>query len=307
MHLEHNFKSEAELKEKLDFIYAQSSKGKTFHGIMEVAFNEVTIITAIHNIKSNKGSQTAGIDKIKIDKYLQMDKLVLIEFIRKSVKRYKAKPTRRIYIEKQNGKMRPLGIPTILDRIIQECLRIILEPIAEAKFYPHSYGFRPYRAAKHAIKDITNIVSIRSKDKPIYAIEGDIKGYFDNINHRKLLNKLWNIGIHDKRVLAIIKEMLRAGYMEENLFYDTELGTVQGGIISPLLANIYLNSFDWTIGRLYHRPTQKCKTSDSDRRRLKREGIIPKYLIRYADDWTLLTTTKQEAIRLLKYLNKYFK
>lgn len=307
MHLEHNFKSEAELKEKLDFIYLQSSKGKSFHGIIEVAFNEVTIITAIHNIKSNKGSQTAGVDKNKIDKYLQMDKDALINLIRNSVRCYKAKPVRRVYIEKQNGKLRPLGIPTILERIIQECLRIVLEPIAEARFYPHSYGFRPFRATKHAVKDITNIVSIRSKDKPIYAIEGDIKGYFNNINHRKLLKKLWNIGIHDKRVLAIIKEMLKAGYMEKELFYDTEVGTVQGGVISPLLANIYLNSFDWSIGRMYHRPKLTCQIVDNERKRLKRKGVIPKYLIRYADDWVALTTTEQEADRLLKYLKKYFK
>ena len=96
MHLKHNFKSEAELKDKLDFIYLKSSEGKSFHGIIEVAFNEVTIITAIHNIKSNKGSKTAGVDKVVIDTYLQMDKDALIQMVRKSVNRYKAKPARRI-------------------------------------------------------------------------------------------------------------------------------------------------------------------------------------------------------------------
>lgn len=198
MHLKHNFKSEAELKEKLDFIYSQSSKGVSFHGIIEVAFNEVTIVTAIHNIKSNKGSKTAGIDKITIDTYLQMDKEELIKLIRRTVENYKAKPARRKYVPKQNGKMRPLGIPTLLDRIIQECLRIVIEPIVEAKLYPNSYGFRPYRATKHAIKDITSLISGSEKNKPIYAIEGDIKGYFDNINHKTLLKKLWKIGVHDK-------------------------------------------------------------------------------------------------------------
>lgn len=97
MNLKHNFKSEAELKYILDFIYMESLKGKSFHGIIEVAFNEITIITAIHNIKSNKGSKTAGIDKIKMDKYLQMEKEMLIELIRKSVKPYKAKPAKRRY------------------------------------------------------------------------------------------------------------------------------------------------------------------------------------------------------------------
>lgn len=307
MHLKHNFTSEAELKEKLDFIYSQSFNGKSFHGILEVAFNDVTITTAIHNIKSNKGSKTAGVDKVKMDKYLHMKKDELINLIRNTVKNYSPKPARRKYIQKENGKMRPLGIPTVLDRIIQECLRIVIEPIAEAKFYPNSYGFRPYRAAKHAMKDIMTLICVRTKNKPIYAIEGDIKAYFDNINHRLLIKKLWKIGIRDKRVLAIIKAMLKAGYIESELFYDTEKGTIQGGIISPLLANIYLNDFDWHIGRMYHYPPRRCKWECSDRRRLRKQGVAPKYLVRYADDWIILTTTNREALRLLKYLKKYFK
>lgn len=307
MHLKHNFTSEAELKEKLDFIYSQSFNGKSFHGILEVAFNEVTITTAIHNIKSNKGSKTAGVDKVKMDKYLHMKKDQLINLIRNTVKNYSPKPARRKYIQKENGKMRPLGIPTILDRIIQECLRIVIQPIAEAKFYPNSYGFRPYRSAKHAMKDITTLICVRTKNKPIYAIEGDITGYFDNINHRLLIKRLWKIGIRDKRVLALIKAMLKAGYIESELFYDTEKGTIQGGIISPLLANIYLNDFDWHIGRMYHYPPRQCKWECSDRRRLRKQGVAPKYLVRYADDWIILTTTNREASRLLKYLKKYFR
>lgn len=239
-----NFSSETELKETLDFIYERSSEGHCFHGILEVAFNEVVIITAVHNIKANKGANTAGLDKIKIDYYLQLPKEELIKLVQESVKDYKPKPVRRIYIEKSNGKKRPLGIPTILDRIIQECLRLIIEPIVEAKFYPHSYGFRPGRACKNAVRDVINVINGCKKNVPVYAIEGDIKGFFDNVNHRKLLNKLFDIGIHDKRVIAIIKKMLKAGYFEDGLTKDTEFGTPQGGILSPLLANIYLTGFD---------------------------------------------------------------
>lgn len=307
MHLKHSFTSEAELKEKLDFIYSQSKSGKSFHGIIEVAFNEVTIITAIHNIKVNRGANTPGIDNNKIDKYLQMDKKELIEFIQKQVSNYKPKPVKRIYIRKSNGKLRPIGIPTILERIIQECIKIVIEPIVEAKFFPNSYGFRPYRATKHAVMDITSKINVNSKLKPIYVIEGDIKSFFDNINHRILLKKLWKMGVHDKRVLAILKEMLIAGYMEEDTFYDTESGTAQGGVISPLLANVYLNDFDWTVGKMYQYPERSCKRVEDDRTRLRNRGIIPKYLVRYADDWTLQTTTETEAKRLLKYLNKYFR
>jgi RNA-directed DNA polymerase len=308
VHLNDKFSTETELKEKLKFIFKESQKGKGFSGIHEVAFHEVTITTAIHNIKSNRGSKTAGVDQIKMDKYLQMDKNALIHLIQTKIKIYKPKPVRRVYIPKANGKLRPLGIPTVLDRIIQECLRIILEPIVEAKFYPHSYGFRPLRACKNAISQIINNINTRSPDKPIYAIEGDIKGYFDNINHRILIKKLWKIGVKDTRVLAMIKEMLKAGYIELDKRVEySDAGTPQGGIISPLLANVYLNDFDWTVGRMYE--TTKYEgyaLINSKRRRLKNDGRIPKYLVRYADDWLILTTTEQEASRLLNYLKRYF-
>ena len=306
MNLKHGFSSESELKNTLDFIYSQSKEGKNFHGLIEIAFNEITIVTAVHNIKSNKGANTAGIDKVKIDKYLQMDKDELIHLIQKQIQNYKPKPVKRHYIEKSNGKLRPLGIPTILERIIQECLRMVLEPIVEAKFYPQSYGFRPYRATKNAVKEVTHLMSVKCNIKPVIALEGDITSYFDNINHKILLKKLWKIGIHDKRVLAIIKKMLTAGYMEKELKYDTKAGTIQGGIISPLLANVYLNDFDWMIGTMYHYPKSN-KNKDYARELLRKQGINPKFLIRYADDWITLTTTKTEAERLYKYLTKYFR
>lgn len=306
MYLTHNFTSEAELKRNLDYIYDQSKKGKSFHGIMEVAFNEVTIVTAIHNIKSNKGAKTAGIDEKTINNYLQMDKDELTGLIKREVKNYRPRPVKRHYILKSNGKKRPLGIPTIIDRIIQECLRIVIEPIVEAKFYPNSYGFRPYRATKHAIKDINKLIWVKTEEKPVIAIEGDIKSYFDNINHRILLRKLYKMGIRDKRVIAIIREMLIAGYMEEETYNITETGLVQGGIISPILANVYLTDFDWTVGRMYHYPKTKSKFTSSERKKLRRHGRKPKYLIRFADDWILITTTEKEASRLLKYIRKYF-
>lgn len=306
MNLKRNFTSEAQLKETLDFIYDQSKKGKTFHGIIEIAFHEVTIVTAVHNIKSNKGANTPGVDSCKMNDFLQMGKAELIGLIQREMTNYRPRPVRRKYIRKTNGKMRPLGIPTIFDRITQECIRIVLEPMAEAGFYPQSYGFRPYRAAKHALKDIVSLINKPAKAKPIYMIEGDITSFFDNIDHRIMLKKLWKIGVRDKRVLSIIKAMLTAGYMENDIYYDTLTGTVQGGIISTLLANIYLNDFDWMVGRMYHHPIPVLKDSGSDRKRLRRNGVAPKYLIRYADDWTLMTTTKAEAERMLTYLKKYF-
>ena len=309
MHLNVRFSTEAEMKQTLDFLYEKSKEGVAFTGLVEAMVNEVTIVTAIHNIKSNKGSKTAGVDQIKMDRYLQMPREELIALIRDSFSNYRPKPARRVYIPKKNGKLRPLGIPTVLDRIMQECVRIVIEPICEAKFYPHSYGFRPYRAQKHAIRDIINVINsaTRSPDQPVWAVEGDIKGCFDNIDHRILLKKIWRIGIHDKRVIKMIQQMLKAGYIESGILNDTKLGTMQGGILSPLLSNVYLNDFDWFVGRMYMEPHRQCKHKCNDTRRLKWSGVTPKYNFRFADDWVILTSTEQEAYRLKRMLTKYFK
>ena len=232
VHLNVGFSNETGMKQFLDFLYQRSAEGTAFTGLLEAMVNDTTIVTAVHNIKSNKGSHTAGVDEKKMNDYLQMPKADFIELIKSNFSNYKPKPARRVYIPKSNGKQRPLGIPTVLDRIIQECVRIIIEPICEARFYPHSYGFRPYRAQKHAIRDIINVINAgsRSEDQAVWAVEGDIKGCFDSIDHRILLKKLWRIGIHDKRVLKIISQMLKAGYIESDMYYETELGSPQGGL-----------------------------------------------------------------------------
>lgn len=309
MHLNVNLSCETDLKKLQDFLYAQSQQNNNFTGLLEAVISETTIVTAIHNIKSNKGSKTAGVDKVKMEKYLQMPKDEVVGIVQSNLRHYLPKPARRVYIDKGNGKLRPLGIPTSLDRIIQECIRIIIEPVCEAKFYPHSYGFRPYRAQKHAIADICHTLNVPAKpgNKAVFALEGDIKGCFDNINHRILLQKLWRIGIHDKRIITIIRQTLKAGYVEYDILYNSVVGTPQGGIISPLLSNVYLNDFDWYVGRLYSEPVRQCRQKGNDIARLRRQGVIPKYNFRYADDWIILTTRQREAERLKKHLTKYFR
>lgn len=301
---------EAELNKLLQDIYTiakknyKEDKQSNFTGLLEVISSEPNIITAIHNIKGNKGSHTSGIDEKDIDDYLNMNTNDLIEEIRKHFSEYCPSKMRRVWIPKPGKeKLRPLGIPTIVDRIIQECIRNVIEPIAEAQFFIHSYGFRPMRSADMAIARVKHV---QFHAKCNWVVEGDIKGFFDNMNHSIMIRSLWNIGIRDKRVLKIIKEMLKAGVMEE--CEVNELGTPQGGIISPLLANIYLNRFDQFI------------TGDFENKKLRRDFSRPDgkitamrnhsnlktcYFVRYADDWVILTDSKESAEKLKHKAKKY--
>jgi RNA-directed DNA polymerase len=299
--------SESTLKRVLDTLYGASQNEEPFYGLLELMTNEETIISAIHKIKGNQGSKTMGVDRKSMKYYLQMDRDKLIGYVKKCFANYEPLPVRRHYIPKANGKMRPLGIPAIIDRIIQECVRMVLEPICEAKFYPHSYGFRPYRATSHALASVVERIRV---SKTYIAVEADIKSYFDNVDHDILLKVLWNMGIRDKRVLVIIKKMLRAGIMEDGKQQDSLLGTPQGGIISPLLANVYLNGFDWMISDLYlTHPATIGATHRNGHRRLSKKGHShePTFLIRYADDWIILCRTREYAETVLQKAEKYMK
>lgn len=275
-----------------------------FKGLKEVMFCETNIVTAIHQIKSNKGSMTAGIDKQTIDDILQLDYQIIINKIKEYTSSYRSRNIRRVWIDKPGKtEKRPLGIPTILDRIVQQCVKQILEPICEAQFYKYSFGFRPMREANMAISRI-EYIGFHTECR--WAIEGDIKGFFDNVNHNILLKELWNIGIHDRRVLMIIKEMLKAGIM--NTVKRNDLGTPQGGILSPLLANVYLNKFDWYVDKQWQGKKTRTNYARDDHRIYalrKRSNLKPMYLIRYADDWVIMTDSKENAEKI-KYKMSIF-
>jgi group II intron reverse transcriptase/maturase len=165
---------------------------------------------------------------------------------------------------------------------------MILEAIYEPTFSAKSHGFRPKRSCHTALIQVQKTF-VGAK----WIIEGDIKACFDSFNHHVLID--------------ILREMLKAGYMEQDAFCDTPVGTGQGSVLSPLLANVYLNDFDWYVGRKYYHPPSKAKLRSSDMRKLRQQGIFAKYNIRFADDWVILTTAEKEAYRLKKELSKYFK
>ncbi|MBE6023753.1 MAG: group II intron reverse transcriptase/maturase [Cellulosilyticum sp.] len=304
--------NEAELNKLLQDIYLtakdnyDNDKDSNFTGILEIIASEPNIISSIHKIKSNKGSHTSGVDDKDIDDYLGKGYDEVIEIVRNKLYNYNPDMVRRVWIPKPGkSEKRPLGIPTIIDRIIQECVRNILEPIAEGQFFEHSYGFRPMRSADMAV---ARIKRINFTSKCCWIVEGDIKGFFDNIDHNVMIKSLWNLGIKDKRVLSIIKQMLKAGVMEE--CSRSELGTPQGGIISPLLANIYLNKFDnYMTGDFERKKLRKPHTRrDGELTAMRNHSNLKTcYYVRYADDWVILTDNQEDAERLKHKAKRYLK
>lgn len=199
------------MQQTFDELYAKSKAGEVFNGLMELVLNPDNIMLAYRNIKTNTGSYTAGTDKQNIGDIGRLPPAEVISKVRKIVTGsehgYRPKPVRRKDIPKPNGKTRPLGIPCIWDRLVQQCIKQILEPICEAKFSNNSYGFRPNRSVEHAI---SRTYSLLQRARLHYVLEFDIKGFFDNVNHSKLIRQLWTLGIQDKQLLFVIKRVLKA-------------------------------------------------------------------------------------------------
>lgn len=305
--------NEEELKATLDLMYRitkdenESDEGRIsgFKNLIEIVGSEANIVTSIHKLKANPGSKTPGVDDITIRDFLEAHYDDVIEFVRNSLHNYHPKPVRRKWIPKPGKEeKRPLGIPTIGDRIVQECVRNVIEPILEAQFFKHSYGFRPMRDPHQALQRLNNTIW---RTGCIWAIEGDISKFFDKVNHSILLKKLWGMGIRDRRILMIIKQMLKAGIMDE--CKKNDLGTPQGGIISPLLANVYLHSFDKWVTREWEGKKLKHKYAGNARHTALRHqtNLKPTYLVRYADDWVLLTNSKTNAEKWKHRIEKYLK
>lgn len=293
-------RTETQLRGIQDKLYQHSKEvydagGRpAFKGLLEIMSAEATIITAIHNIKSNHGSETPGVDLKTMRKdYLEKPYQWVIKDIQGALKHFEAQEIRRKYIGKPGkAEKRPLGIPTIRDRIVQECMKLVLEPILEAQFFAHSYGFRPMRDAEMALARINQVSHVSAK---YWIVEGDISKCFDNIDHSILLRRLYHIGIKDRRVLQIVKAMLRAGIMDECAV--NEYGTPQGGIISPLLANAYLDIMDEWVAKQWERKNTRrtYRTEGTKRKSLYQTSLAPGWLIRYADDFVIITDTRAHA------------
>jgi group II intron reverse transcriptase/maturase len=237
---------------------AKCDPDKRFNHLWEKLLNPEWLAQAWEQIRSNKGSQTAGIDnQTAVD--IDLSRIIkLAERLRTGV--YRPRAVRRVHIPKANGKTRPLGISTIEDRIVQQALRMLLEPIFEADFLNCSHGFRQSRSTHTALRDVARGFSVIT-----WTIEGDIEGCYDNIQRGKLIEQL-NRRIADEKVLQLIWRFLKAGYLENWRYYKTYSGVPQGNILGPLLANAFLNQLDeFMIDELAANRTQTRAESDARR------------------------------------------
>jgi len=315
----------------LDIYQKRGARRLPLERVYRHLFDPELFLRAYGKIYRNAGAMTKGATTETVDGMCVQKIHGIIELLRDE--RYRWTPVRRTEIPKANGKMRPLGIPTWSDKLVQEAVRMLLEPYYEQRFSDSSHGFRPGRGCHSALYQIK-----KTWTGTVWFVEGDIKGCFDNIDHTILLSIIRR-DIHDGRLVGLIDGMLRAGYMEDWRHYDTLSGTPQGGIISPILANIYLDELDsfveGTLIPAYTRGKKRATNPDYLRysyqittalgredfeevKRLKRERrqlmsvkpVDPKYrrlrYIRYADDFLLgFVGPKSEAEEIRRRLGEF--
>jgi len=273
--------------------WATDDPDRRFDDLFNLVADPAFLMVAWDRVRSNRGARSAGVDGVKPRSIVFGTETLLVE-LRDDLKarRFVPMPVREKLIPKKGGKLRGLGIPTARDRIVQAALKLVLEPIFEADFKPVSYGFRPRRRAQDAIAEIHYYTS-RSYE---WVVEGDIKACFDEIDHTALLGRVRD-RIGDKGILNLVKAFLKAGVLsEDGASRDTITGTPQGGILSPLLANIALSVLDDHFVGAWD---QTMNTRS--RREMRRRKGLPNYrLVRYADDWVVMVAGDQADAELLR-------
>ena len=267
-----------QLQNKL-YLTAKKCNSRRFHALYDKVYRDDVLYEAWKRVKANKG--TSGVDGITIEEIETKGVPEYLTEIQTELKsgNYRPSPVRRGMIPKPDGSQRPLGIPCVKDRIVQMAAKIAIEPVFEADFKDCSYGFRPKRSAKQALEEVRRACN----NKGYYVVDADIEKFFDHVNQEKLM-KLVEQRISDRRILKLIRQWLRSGVLYGNILEISELGTSQGSVISPLLANIYLNTLD----RLW-----------------EKYGLTHGKLVRYADDTVIICKNKKSAnhaLTLMRYI-----
>lgn len=276
---QHSIEKSRILQRKL-YLAAKRNRNRRFHALYDRIFRPDILWRAWIEVKKNGGS--AGLDGITIEEIAKGNIQAYLDRIKQELQQgtYRPQPVLRVYIPKADGSQRPLGIPTVKDRIIQQACKIVIEPIYEANFLETSYGFRPKKSATQAIKAIKEAL-IRGW----WVVDMDIRKYFDNIDHQMLMS-LIKRRINDRKVLKMLERWLKAGVIENGKYKPTPIGSPQGGVISPLLANIYLHVLD-----MYWKE------------KFKELGQI----FRYADDAVIICKTEKEARQALQVVELIMK
>lgn len=275
--------------------WARAEPQRRFDDLFNLVCDRATLVVAWHRVIGNRGARTAGVDHVTREVAQRRGRDAFLEDLRSSLKdgTFRPLPVRQTSIPKRGGKVRYLGIPTLRDRVAQMALKLVLEPIFEADFYPSSYGYRPGRRAQDAIAEIHHFCKPSTYE---WVIEGDIKACFDTVDHQ-LLMELVAQRISDRKVLRLVRAFLRAGVIEQQGGYAASLtGTPQGGIVSPLLANIYLSVLDRHFQHAW-----EVDMSPHWRRQKRRQKGLPNYrLVRYADDFVVLVHGTREDAQALR-------
>lgn len=274
--------------------WAVSDPDRRFDDLFNLVHDPAFLVVAWSRVRGNKGARTAGVDGVK-PRSIVFGAVAMLAQLRDDLKarRFTPDKVRQKAIPKANGKVRKLGIPTAGDRVVQASLKLVLEPIFEADFKPCSYGFRPKRRAQDAVAEIHYLTS--PNRNYLWVFEADIKACFDEIDHSALMGRVRR-RIGDKRILALVKAFLRAGVLsEDGVSRATIAGTPQGGILSPLLANVALSILDEHFERKY-----EALGADWKRAKHRRAGGPVMRLVRYADDFVVLVAgTRDHAQALL--------
>lgn len=255
-----------------------SDRSYTYKRLYRNLYNRELVALAYQNIYANQGNMTKGTDGKTIDA-MSLNRIDRIIASLKS-ESYQPQPSRRTYIPKKNGKMRPLGIPSFDDKLVQECVRLLLEAVYDTGFAKSSHGFRPNHSCHTALKQLQrNFTGVK------WFVEGDIKGFFDNIDHDVMIGIL-SERIKDERFLRLIRKFLKAGYLEDWKYHNTYSGTPQGGIVSPILANIYLDKLDRYMETLKHQFDKGSEraTHPATYELEKKRGVLAKKLRKAESD-----------------------
>lgn len=250
--------------------------------LMDLMHNPAWLYAAAERVLHRSKGKASGVDGVQTHEF-ERNLAQNLERLRLELKRgtYRPHPLRRVMIPKANGKLRPLGIPCLRDKIVQDAIRMALEPIFEVEFHDNSYGFRPNRSTHHAVSRCQQLMT----SKFTWVIEGDVKACFDEISHAAIL-KCVREKVMDKKLLNLIRLFLKAGVMIEGTFHSTVKGVPQGGVMSPLLANVVLNKLDWFL----HSRGAYGREKDLAARHSKPNMRF----VRYADDWCVFLTRSSE-------------